>query len=179
MHCKGDDPYEPWVNACENDVAGWHKAGAEDLTMRPNYMLADGLQNLRGVGRRFAQQLVERPEQLLRRFVLEVVQDLTAPVLRLRRVGAVERGGEGLEVLAEVVEVQHGLRAFLKTVLEDTPEPHAAVHDEENVCRLIQAHPSHFLVQKDAEVVRGRVRRDRHDMLIHDGLSLPADGHQC
>ncbi|MDD4025028.1 MAG: hypothetical protein PHG71_09755 [Kiritimatiellae bacterium] len=178
MHCKGDDPYEPWVNACENDVAGWHKAGAEDLTMRPNYMLADGLQNLRGVGRRFAQQLVERPEQLLRRFVLEVVQDLTAPVLRLRRVGAVERGGEGLEVLAEVVEVQHGLRAFLEAVIVDAPQPHAAVHDEKDVLCLQKAHPHRLPVKEDAEVAGGRFRRNRDDVLLQDGFALPADGQQ-
>ena len=52
------------------------------------------------------------------------------PAACLRRARAVERGCEGVEVLAEAAEVQRGLRAFLEAVRVDVPQPDAAVTGE-------------------------------------------------
>ncbi len=62
-----------------------------------------------------------------------------------------ERGAEVVEVLAEMVEVQHGLGAFLEAVLVDVPQPHAAVHHEKDALRPQEAHPHRLAVQEDAK----------------------------
>ena len=76
------------------------------------------------------------------------------------------------------VEVQHGLRAFLEAVRVDVPQPHAAVHDEEDGLGPQEAHPHRIPVQEDAEVVRGGVSRDGQDVLLREGFAPPADGQQ-
>jgi hypothetical protein len=63
----------------------------------------DDFQNLWVVGGWFEQQFVQRSEQTHRGFVLQVVEDFSAPPLGLRRARAVQGGGEGMEVLAEVI----------------------------------------------------------------------------
>ena len=137
---------------------------------------ANGLESGRVTSRGLGHELGQCLEQLARGVVFEGVQEAVAPGAGLRAV-AEEFGGEGLEVLTGVVEVEGADGAELETIFKDVPQPHGPVHDHINLLRLCQAHPARLVLDPAAERDRIGGGRRGHDMFREQGATARAHGH--
>lgn len=88
------------------------------------------------------QVMMERGVEILRAEVpAQHLQGLAGEAETPGRVGNIP-GGEGVQVLAGVVEIEAAGRAELEPVFEDVPQPDGAIHDDIDETGIPQTHPA-------------------------------------